>query len=177
METRLNSFYITPMGTKTITLFAYATKGVPGLEVNGISKFSKNIKEKIIFITKQRNIKIPNLRYVLCIDMNDFDERLGWAQLKWLELPLLLTYWHLAGVIKIKKLDNCFCAGEIKVTGDIIHLYPPNDLLEKINNDKRFHRWSFIQNFSSEDVNVLNSEYLFQDIPELRIKNYKQRTK
>jgi hypothetical protein len=43
METQIKAFYKTPQGIRFVTLFGYASKGVPALEINGFGKLSKNI--------------------------------------------------------------------------------------------------------------------------------------
>lgn len=120
METQVKAFYQTNKGFEVFTIFGYATKGVPGLEINGAGKLSRNIKEKLIFLTRNRKLLIPHNRFVICVDQNDQlqnDEQL----LKWLEFPLLLTYWYLAGLIPIKKLENCISSGWMKANGEIFH--------------------------------------------------------
>ncbi|MAZ49977.1 MAG: hypothetical protein CME65_15550 [Halobacteriovoraceae bacterium] len=120
METQVKAFYQTNKGFELFTIFGYVTKGVPSLEINGAGKLSKNIKEKLIFLTRNRKLAIPHRRFVICVDQNDQlqnDEQL----LKWLEFPLLLTYWYLAGLIPIKKLENCVTSGWIRANGEIFH--------------------------------------------------------
>ena len=47
METEIKSYIKTKTGIKVITIFGYASRGVPGVEINGVGKLSKNIKEKL----------------------------------------------------------------------------------------------------------------------------------
>ena len=68
MDTQIKSFYKSPQGIKFVTIFGHATKGVPALEINGVGKLSKNIKEKLIFITRTRKLPIPLRRFVICVD-------------------------------------------------------------------------------------------------------------
>ncbi len=130
METQVRTFYQTSKGFKVFTIFGYATKGIPSLEINGAGKLSKNIKEKLIFLTRNRKLNIPHRRFVICIDQND-DIDNDEALLKWLEFPLLLTYWYLAGLVPIGRLENCFCSGWIKPNGEIFH-FPLNERQEQI---------------------------------------------
>jgi hypothetical protein len=58
-------------------------------------------------------------RFVICVDLNDLDQEYTNEELKWLEFPILLIYWYLAGHIPIAKLDDCLCAGWVKVSGEI----------------------------------------------------------
>ena len=132
METQVQSFYPTPIGTRFISIFGYSSKGVPGLEINGLGKFGKNLKEKIIYLNRIRKIKVPVRRIVISVDANDLESNAGANQLRWLEFPMLLAFWHLIGALKVSTLEDCVCAGEIKVNGEIIHLHPPKDFLSKI---------------------------------------------
>ena len=92
METQIYSYFKTPKGLKVVTIFGYATRGVPGLEITGFGKLSKNIKEKLIYITRTRKLKLPTKRFVICIDINDFDHDSTSQDLKWLEFPTLLIF-------------------------------------------------------------------------------------
>lgn len=124
METQIQSFYKSGQGVKFISLFGYATKGVPALEIHGVGKFSKNIKEKIIFLSRSRRLPIPLRRYVLCVDVNELSDQ-SCESLKWLEFPMLLLYWHMAGLVPISKLDDCLCSGWIRTNGEVTHMNLP----------------------------------------------------
>jgi hypothetical protein len=117
METQLQSCYFTKKGPALVTLFGYATKSVPGLEINGLGKYGKAIKEKIVFVTRSRNLQIPLKRFVLNVDLNDEFGGLESGSVKWLEYPLLLHYWFLAGLLPISKLDNCMAIGSLTPSG------------------------------------------------------------
>ena len=121
METQIQSFYKSPQGIKFVSVFGYATKGVPGLEINGVGKLSRNIREKITFISRSRRLPIPLRRYVLCVDVNEIQNSEP-ESLKWLEFPMLLLYWHMAGLVPISKLSDCLCSGWFKANGEIIQM-------------------------------------------------------
>lgn len=136
METQLQTCYFTKKGPELITLFGYSTKSVPGLEINGLGKFGKAIKEKIIFVTRTRGLQIPLKRFVLNAEISDELGDLEGSSVKWLEYPLLLHYWFLAGLLPISKLDNCLAVGSLTpsgfieepITSDIIRLCEENNL-------------------------------------------------
>jgi hypothetical protein len=111
METQLQTCYFTKKGPALITLFGYATKSVPGLEINGIGKFGRAIKEKIVFITRSRGLQIPLKRFVLNVEMSDDLGDLESSSVKWLD------YWFLAGLLPISKLDNCLAVGSLTPSG------------------------------------------------------------
>ncbi len=117
METQLQTCYFTKKGPTLITLFGYSSKSVPGLEINGIGKYGKSIKEKIVYITRTRQLQIPLKRFVLNVEFSDDLGDLETNSVKWLEYPLLLHYWYLAGLLPISKLDNCFASGSLTPSG------------------------------------------------------------
>lgn len=117
METQLHSCYFTKKGPALINLFGYATKSVPGLEINGLGKYGKPIKEKIVFVTRTRGLQIPLKRFVLNAEVDDELGDLESSSVKWLEYPLLLHYWYLAGLLPISKLDNCLAVGSLNPSG------------------------------------------------------------
>lgn len=126
METQIQSFYRSPQGLKFVSLFGYATKGVPGLEISGVGKLSKNMREKITFLSRSRRLPIPLRRYVLCVDVNEIAD-CDKESLKWLEFPMLLLYWHMAGLVPISKLSDCLCSGWVKTNGEIIQMNTPRN--------------------------------------------------
>lgn len=166
METRIQAFYPAPLGTKFITIFGYSTKGVPGVEINGFGKFGKNLKEKIIYLNKIRRIRVPVRRIAISLDANDLDQSAGPGQLKWLELPALLAFWHLIGALPAATLEDCLCSGEIKVGGEIIHPKAPQDLRDKVpahmGGDLKI-----IQSLPCEGLFHLDSEMFLEGIPGL----------
>ncbi len=119
MQTQIKTYIQTSKGLKFITIFGYATRGVPGVQINGAGRLSKNIKEKIIYLTRNKNIKLSTKRYVICLDISDCSESLGVEELKSIELPILLIFWYLAGILPMKKLDNCLCSGWFTTQGII----------------------------------------------------------
>jgi len=119
METQLQTCYFTKKGPALVTLFGYATKSVPGLEINGLGKYGKQIKEKIVFVTRTRQLQIPLKRFVLNVELSDELGDLESSSVKWLEYPLLLHYWYLAGLLPISKLDNCFAVGSLTPSGEV----------------------------------------------------------
>ena len=128
METQINSFFIGQKGVQVVRIFGYATKGIPGLEINGAGKLSKNIKEKIIYLTRARRLSTSLRRFVICVDLSDLEDAPEWQELKWLEFPILLLYWQLAGLLPIAKLDDCLCNGTILANGDICQRMLPENM-------------------------------------------------
>ena len=106
-------------------LFGYATQGIPGLEVVGAGKHSRALKEKLVFLTKKFNKKMPLKRFVLCCD--EVMEKSEYF--KYMELPLLILYWSLADLLPIKNLEDCLCSGYVELNGKICQ--PDLELFQK----------------------------------------------
>lgn len=166
METQLQTCYFTKKGPVLITLFGYATKSVPGLEINGIGKYGKSIKEKIVFVTRTRGLHIPLKRFVLNVEMTDDLGDLESASVKWLEYPLLLHYWFLAGLLPISKLDNCFAVGSLNPSGVVEE--PLNELVVELCDRNALH---LISSSGIHSMNgIIDGKDLFGQIANLEFK-------
>lgn len=120
MYTRLKAICPCRDSFKVINLFGYASKSFPGVEVNGMGKYGKSLKEKFIYLSKEMGIKIPIKRIVLCIEDEDQLTELSNDEKAWIELPLLILFLSLIEHISIGKLDDCFSMGKVSVVGNII---------------------------------------------------------
>jgi hypothetical protein len=165
METQLQSCYFTKKGPSLITLFGYATKSVPGLEINGLGKYGKAIKEKIVFVTRTRQLKIPLKRFVLNVEISDELGDLESSSVKWLEYPLLLHYWFLAGLLPITKLDNCLAVGSLTPSGDVME--PINNLVIDLCEEFNLHLIASIPEVETPQ-GVIDGKELFGEIAELQ---------
>ena len=167
METQLQSCYFTKKGPSLITLFGYSTKSVPGLEINGLGKYGKAIKEKIVYITRSRSLQIPLKRFVLnvetCDDLGDLES----ASVKWLEYPLLLHYWFLSGLLPISKLDNCLAVGSLTPSGLVEE--PLNDDVVRLCDEYDLHLIASTGNIESPRGNI-DGKDLFGQITDLEFK-------
>ena len=174
METQIKAFYKTPQGIKFVTIFGYATKGVPSLEINGVGKLSKNIKEKLIYLTRLRKIQVPLRRFVVCVDANELNEK-HIQHLKWLEFPLLLTYWYLCGIIPIRKLDNCLTSGWVKTSGDVYHMNIPVNFRMGLRGfinpiEAKSLKLIGLSNSLNGEMDYIDTSLLLEHIPNLRFK-------
>lgn len=164
METQLQTCYFTKKGPALVTLFGYATKSVPGLEINGLGKYGKAIKEKIVFVTRTRGLQIPLKRFVLNAEVTDDLGDLESSSVKWLEYPLLLHYWFLAGLLPITKLDNCLAIGSLTPSGEVTEPICPSvvDLCDE-------HRLHLIASTTVESPNgVIDGKDLFGTMAQLQ---------
>lgn len=175
METQIYTYLNTNQGPKLVTIFAYATRGVPGIEINGCGKFSKNIREKMIYLTRARNMKLPTKRFVISIELNDINFDISSTQLKSIEFPILLLFWYLAGFIPIKKLDDCVAAGHVNSMGEIFQSPAPKSLGQLIKqrvNPVRFKSMKYIYSGEclEQELYTINSQKLLEHIPNLEFK-------
>lgn len=117
METQIQSYSFSKRDGGVVTLFGYATKSLPGLEINGLGKYGKTLKEKIIFLTRSRRLAVPLNRFVIS---TEYEVEQDPELLRWLDLPVLLLYWYLAGLLPMRRLDNCLAVGHITPSGVLI---------------------------------------------------------
>lgn len=103
-----------------VDIFGYCSRGVPGIEIVGVGALGKCLKEKFIYLSRQERIKLPPLKYVLCIENNEglidkdnFDS---------LEFPMLILFWALGGVLQIGSLENCVAHGKVSLGKKVWHL-------------------------------------------------------
>lgn len=104
---------------KTITVFGYSSKSIPGIEIVGAPRFGKMLKEKLIYLSRKHRLRLPLKRFVLCLDGGGEDEKFSIQTHRWLELPFLLIFWTLAGHLPIKKLDDCYTIGTVSVDSEV----------------------------------------------------------
>lgn len=166
METQIQSYIQSESGPIKISVFGYATRGVPSLEINGASINKKLFKEKLIYLTRSRSLKIPRRRYVLCIDFEESTHTMIKGQALSLELPLLLLYWHLAGLIPLRKLDNCICMGQVNINGVIRDQL--SDFLDT--NDNFEKNKIYLTEKKKEGVNTIAFTHILSHIDKLIFK-------
>jgi len=129
MTMKINSYVPINSHLRKVEIFGYTSKGQPGLEILGIGNRGRTLKEKIIYLSKRRNLKFNLLRYVLCVEADDISK----GDLNYLELPLLICFWTMAGILKFGRLDNCLCAGKVSLEGEVYPLNFSGEVLENWN--------------------------------------------
>lgn len=122
---KINAYIPTTSQLKKVEVFGYTSRSQPGLEIVGLSGKGRTIKEKITFLSKRRKLKFSLLRYVLCVEGEDLSK----GDIEYLELPLMICFWTMAGILKMGRLDNCLCAGKVSLEGEIRLLDFPSDVL------------------------------------------------
>lgn len=119
MEIRMHGIYTIGQQKNVIDLFAYSGKGLPGIEIKGPKKGLEQLKEKFIYISRNRNLKIPMKKYTLCVEGKAHNDTGKGAQYSLLELPLLILFWNMCEFISIHNLHNCLSGGFVSINGRI----------------------------------------------------------
>jgi hypothetical protein len=177
METQIHSILKTPKKCHLISVFGYSTKGVPGLEINGLGNQGKLIKEKIVYLSRTRRLSLPLRRYVICVDLNHVDEKINPQDLKWLEFPILLLYWHLGKVLPISKLHDCLTSGMISTSGEVSHLAMPANLSQllrmKLNPVQIKNLKHITAQEQASDLWSIDTAMLLECIPKINVRLYR----
>lgn len=101
-----------------VDIFGHTSKGIPGVEIVGLGAQGRCIKEKFTQISRELKMRIPPLKYTLCVEINEC-YKLSKDDLSYVELPLLIIFWSLASQIPIKNLSDCLAYGKVSVDRDI----------------------------------------------------------
>ncbi|MCK5884095.1 MAG: hypothetical protein KAG61_10415 [Bacteriovoracaceae bacterium] len=132
METRIQGVFPYNDRYQVVDIFGYSTKGLPGIEILGMGKLGRGIKEKFIFLSRSLRLSIPHRRYVICVELDEKFNSKGESDIQYLELPLLILFWTMAEQLPIRKLDDCFCSGKISVNGKVSDLAIKKEVLVRI---------------------------------------------
>ena len=129
MQQALKSLISSHNKIEIVNLFGYTTKGLPGLEIIGLPKNGRMLKEKLIYLIRKEQLVIPQRRYVLCLERcQDFHRE---DDLRWLEMPFMVLYLTLSGILPLQQLENCFSAGLLSLEGKCVdYPYSNNFFLE-----------------------------------------------
>jgi hypothetical protein len=122
MNMRTKSLYPHAGQLCPVDIFGYASHGIPGIEIVGMGKHSRALKEKFVYLSRVRQLKFPKKRYVLCVEGELENKKFKDEEYRYLELPLLVMLWSLTGHLPLSQLEDCFASGKVSVEGDIISL-------------------------------------------------------
>ena len=119
MNMRTKSLY--PFGgiLCPVDIFGYSSNGIPGIEIVGVGRHARSMKEKFIFLSRTKELKFPMRRFVLCVDGELEGKKFKDEEYRYLELPLLVMLWSLTGHLPLRQLDDCFAAGKVSVEGEV----------------------------------------------------------
>lgn len=151
MESKISGLIPIKSGYQFINIFAYSTKGLPGIEIIGLGKAGRALREKIIYLSRLMKLRIPHRRYVICLEGEDRGEPKSAEALAYLELPVALIFWHLAGLLTIRRLDDCCASGKLSLDGQVEELKYDEDKLKL-----------FLERFAGEYKIISNQTALWQ---------------
>jgi hypothetical protein len=169
MNDSIKSFYIYKGRVLPVDIFGYASKGIPGLEIIGLGSISKNIKEKLIFLTRSNQLKLPLKRFVIGIEpLGTFSKEKMREEIKFLELPILILFWRLAKILPISCLKKCISSGYVGVPGELRPLALNSDISDLIENDET---WIGVPTnpINFKKIKIINIGFLFERINGLNI--------
>jgi len=102
-----------------VDLFGYANMGLPGVEIIGLGKHSRAMKEKFLYLSSELGLNLPKRRYVICTDGELEGKKFTQEEYRFLELPIYLMLWSLAGILPFHRMDDCFSSGKVSVSGEV----------------------------------------------------------
>lgn len=164
MELRIRSFVQTACGPKLVDIFGYSSRSLPQLEIHAPLPIQKVLKQKILYLSKDRNLEIPAKRFVLCLDHGGL--RLDADQLFQLELPFLVLFWALAEVVQVKRLEDCICNGSISIDGTINSM---NFNSVHLNILKQRGLLKIISNYELEGFHIISLESLINPLGQFQV--------
>ena len=119
MESYINGYCLFKKQTTCFRIFGYSSRGVPGVELVGFKTHGRLIKEKIVYISKLKKMKIPPQRFVLCLERPE-TRKLEEDDYYNMELPTAMLFWALSGNLKICNLEKIYLAGKLTSKGNFI---------------------------------------------------------
>ncbi len=167
METSIKALIPTKTNFKVVTIFAYSSHGVPGIEIIGLGKHSKQLKEKLIYLCKCRSIKFPLKRFVLCLESSEEVQRLNWQYLQWVELPFLILLLNLLELLPVNRLETCFTAGQVKTSGTLLQFNLPTKVIDYC----MANNLTLIHEDKHSCQKTISPRELFCDISDLKFKS------
>ncbi|MDO9181771.1 MAG: hypothetical protein Q7U04_05155 [Bacteriovorax sp.] len=122
MNMRTKSLYPYAGQFCPVDIFGYASNGIPGIEIVGVGRYARSMKEKFVYLSRERKLKFPLKRFVLCVEGEVEGKKFKEEEYRYLELPLLMMLWSLTGHLPLAQLEDCFAAGKISVEGEVTSL-------------------------------------------------------
>lgn len=122
MNMRTKSLYPYAGQYCPVDIFGYASNGIPGIEIVGVGRYARSMKEKFIYLSREKKLKFPLKRFVLCVEGELEGKKFKEEEYRYLELPLLMMLWSLTGHLPLQALEDCFAAGKISVEGEVTML-------------------------------------------------------
>lgn len=154
MNIRTKSIYPHGGTLNAVDLFGYVSHGVPGLEIVGLGKHGRGIKEKFIYLTREYKLRLPKRRFVICVEGEMEGKKFKNEEYRYLELPMLLILWTLSGHLPFKTLEDCFSSGKVSIDGEVESIDLNVDLQSKIPELLDLEEDQAVKIITSSNVNI-----------------------
>lgn len=122
MNMRTKSLYPYAGQYCPVDIFGYSSHGIPGVEIVGVGRYARQMKEKFVYLSRKKNLKFPKRRFVLCVEGELEGKKFKEEEYRYLELPLLMMLWSLTGHLPLEHLEDCFASGKVSVEGEVTSL-------------------------------------------------------
>ncbi len=122
MNMRTKSLYPYAGQYFPVDIFGYSSHGIPGVEIVGVGRYARQMKEKFVYLSRKKNLKFPKRRFVLCVEGELEGKKFKEEEYRYLELPLLMMLWSLTGHLPLEHLEDCFASGKVSVEGEVTAL-------------------------------------------------------
>lgn len=182
MQTQIQGVFRHKRGHELVNIFGYTSQGLPGIEIIGLNGLGRIIKEKLLFLSKSQSLRFPLKRYVIGVEMQDSAKDFEVEALRWLEFPILLSFWTLCDFLPISKLEDCLACGKVSVSGKIEEpILPEAIFVQAVKNIELqgYNYLKIISEFSSSnDANScvhLSSRELLRDIGRFQFEQYQSK--
>lgn len=159
MNMRTKSLYPFAGQYCPVDIFGYASNGIPGIEIVGLGKYSRSMKEKFIYLSRERKLRFPLKRFVLCIEGEVEGKKFKEEEYRYLELPLLLMLWSLTGHLPLAHLEDCFASGKISVEGEVSALFLTGQQQEDLNEMFKLDEDQILKIIAPEKTAILTDYY------------------
>lgn len=159
MNMRTKSLYPYAGQHCPVDIFGYASNGIPGIEIVGLGKYSRSMKEKFIYLSRERKLRFPLKRFVLCIEGEVEGKKFKEEEYRYLELPLLLMLWSLTGHLPLGHLEDCFASGKISVEGEVSALFLTGPQQESLNEMFKLDEDQVLKVIAPEKTVVFTDHY------------------
>jgi hypothetical protein len=163
MNMRTKSLYPYAGQFYPVDIFGYASNGIPGIEIVGVGKYARSMKEKFVYLSRKKKLKFPLKRFVLCVEGELEGKKFKEEEYRYLELPLLLMLWGLTGHLPFQTMEDCFAAGKISVEGEICAL--------ELSENQQAELWELFNLDKSQSLKVIapHKTVIFEDYYHLPI--------
>lgn len=179
METTIWGACPTKKGVIPIPIFGHSSKGLPGVEIIGLGKFAKLVKEKFIYLSRMRQLRIPMRRVVLCVELEERQLLEKGFEWEFLEFPLLLVFWYLAENLLIMGLEDCVASGKVSINGKVDLLDMPLSFLLSLRDQIQAEERSTLKVISDDrdlkseqGLYLLNVQGTLENIPSLLFRKH-----